>query len=78
MKIKEWHHVILIQISQAKLDQIVHVGGVLKTSGPADFKLTKICVSHRAKQNIQLFVPVLYIVTKSMKTITIYRFVNLR
>ena len=26
------------QISQAKLGQIVHVGGVLKTSGPADFK----------------------------------------
>ena len=26
------------KISQAKLGQIVHVGGVLKTSGPADFK----------------------------------------
>ena len=26
------------QISQQKLGQIVHVGGVLKTSGPADFK----------------------------------------
>ena len=26
------------QISQPKLGQIVHVGGILKTSGPADFK----------------------------------------
>ena len=26
------------QISQPKLGQIGHVGGVLKTSGPADFK----------------------------------------
>ena len=26
------------QISQPKLGQIVHIGGVLKTSGPADFK----------------------------------------
>ena len=26
------------QISQPKLGQIVHVGGVLKTSEPADFK----------------------------------------
>ena len=28
----------LTSISQPKLGQIVHVGGVLKTSGPADFK----------------------------------------
>ena len=26
------------QISQPKLGQIIHVGGVLKMSGPADFK----------------------------------------
>ena len=26
------------KISQPNLGQIVHVGGVLKTSGPADFK----------------------------------------
>ena len=26
------------QISQPKLSHIVYVGGVLKTSGPADFK----------------------------------------
>ena len=38
---------------------------VLKTTGPADFKcgfkLTKICMSNRAKQNIELFQPVLFI-----------------
>ena len=28
------------QLSQLKLSQIVHVGGVFKTSGPADFKST--------------------------------------
>ena len=34
MKIIEWYH----QISQPKLGQIAHVGGVLKSSGPVDFK----------------------------------------
>ena len=29
---------MVFQISQPKLGQIVHVGGVLKTSGPADSK----------------------------------------
>ena len=58
-----WNLMVLMfskQISQLKLGQIAHVGGVLKTSGPADFKLTKICRSNRPKQNIKLFLPVLY------------------
>ena len=38
MEIKEWYHVTLTSISQPKLGQIVHVEGVLKTSGPSDFK----------------------------------------
>ena len=38
IKIEEWDHFSLTQISQAKLGQIVHVRGVLNISGPADFK----------------------------------------
>ena len=38
MKIKDWYHVFLTSKSQPKLGQIAHVRGVLKTSGPADFK----------------------------------------
>ena len=35
MKIKEWYLVSLT----SKLGQMAHVGGVFKTSGPADFKM---------------------------------------
>ena len=38
MKIKVWIICLQPQISQPKLSQIVHVGGVLKSSEPADFK----------------------------------------
>ena len=38
MKFKEWDHSSLTSNISAKVGQIVHVGGVLKTSGPADFK----------------------------------------
>ena len=37
-KIKEWYHVSLTSNFSAKLGQIVHVGDVLKTLVPADFK----------------------------------------
>ena len=52
--------------SQPKLGQSGHVGGVLKLSGPADFKSVPGFEdrprfgSNRAKQNITDFFPLLY------------------
>ena len=38
MKIKQWYHVSLASSISAKTWSIAHVGGVLKTIGPANFK----------------------------------------
>ena len=68
MKIKEWHHVFLTSNISGKTWSNCTCRGYFENVRTSRFqictwfwKLTKICGSNRAKQNIQLFVPVLYI-----------------
>ena len=66
-KIKEWYHVSLTSNISAKTWSNWTCRGCFENVRTSRFqicpwfwKLTKICGSNRAKQNIQLFVPVLY------------------
>ena len=67
MNIKEWHHVSLTSNISGKTWSNCTCRGCFENVRTSRFqicpwfwKLTKICVSNRVKQNIELFVPVLY------------------
>ena len=74
MKIKEWHHVSLTSNISGKTWSNCTCRGCFENVRTSRFqicpwfwKLTKICGGNRAKQNIQLFVPVLYLQPSAYK-----------